>query len=122
VKSLLEVAQTIALLSTISERERRPKRGDALHPARRQGLGVAPRDAGGRDRRHAAVSSLDDDDPATGTPMKTSQRLQEERRLMYVGITRAQRTLAVSWTRKRKKGRDMIAASPAAFIGEMALG
>jgi hypothetical protein len=33
-KSLLEVAQTIALLSTISEREHRPGRGDAVHPAR----------------------------------------------------------------------------------------
>ena len=40
---------------------------------------------------------------------------------MYVGITRAQRSLAVSWTRKRKKGRDMIAAQPSRFIAEMAL-
>jgi ATP-dependent DNA helicase Rep len=49
------------------------------------------------------------------------QRLQEERRLMYVGITRAQRSLAVSWTRKRKKGREMVAAQPSRFIAEMAL-
>ena len=49
------------------------------------------------------------------------QRLQEERRLMYVGITRAQRSLAVSWTKKRKKGREMIAAQPSRFIAEMAL-
>ena len=48
-------------------------------------------------------------------------RLQEERRLMYVGITRAQRTLQVSWTRRRKKGRDTIAAQPSRFIAEMAL-
>jgi ATP-dependent DNA helicase Rep len=48
-------------------------------------------------------------------------RLQEERRLMYVGITRAQRTLAVSWTRRRKKGRELIAAQPSRFIAEMAL-
>ena len=51
----------------------------------------------------------------------TLQRLQEERRLMYVGITRAQRTLAVSWTKKRKKGRDMVAAQPSRFIKEMDL-
>jgi len=47
--------------------------------------------------------------------------LQEERRLMYVGITRAQRSLAVSWTRKRKKGREMVAAQPSRFIAEMGL-
>jgi ATP-dependent DNA helicase Rep len=47
--------------------------------------------------------------------------LQEERRLMYVGITRAQRSLAVSWTRKRKKGREMISAQPSRFIAEMGL-
>jgi len=40
---------------------------------------------------------------------------------MYVGITRAQRSLAVSWTRKRKKGREMIAAQPSRFIAEMGL-
>jgi ATP-dependent DNA helicase Rep len=40
---------------------------------------------------------------------------------MYVGITRARRTLAVSWTRRRKKGRDTIAAEPSRFIADMAL-
>ena len=50
-----------------------------------------------------------------------AQRLQEERRLMYVGITRAQRSLAVSWSKKRKKGREMVAAQPSRFIAEMAL-
>jgi ATP-dependent DNA helicase Rep len=50
-----------------------------------------------------------------------ANRLQEERRLMYVGITRAQRSLAVSWTRRRKKGREMVAALPSRFIAEMAL-
>ena len=48
-------------------------------------------------------------------------RLQEERRLMYVGITRAQRTLAVNWLRRRKKNRDTIAGVPSRFIAEMAL-
>ena len=40
---------------------------------------------------------------------------------MYVGITRAQRTLAVSWTKRRKKGRDMVATMPSRFIAEMKL-
>ena len=65
---------------------------------------------------------LDDDE---GRQQKVTddvlQRLQEERRLMYVGITRAQRTLAVSWTKKRKKGREMVAARPSRFIAEMGL-
>jgi ATP-dependent DNA helicase Rep len=40
---------------------------------------------------------------------------------MYVGITRAQRSLAVSWTRRRKKGRELVNALPSRFIAEMAL-
>ena len=48
-------------------------------------------------------------------------RVQEERRLMYVGITRAQRTLAVSWLKRRKKGRESVPGMPSRFIKEMAL-
>ena len=48
-------------------------------------------------------------------------RLEEERRLMYVGITRAKNTLTVSWTKRRKKGREMIASLPSRLIAEMAL-
>jgi ATP-dependent DNA helicase Rep len=40
---------------------------------------------------------------------------------MYVGITRAQRSLAVSWTRRRKKGRELVTALPSRFIAEMGL-
>ena len=40
---------------------------------------------------------------------------------MYVGITRAQRSLSVSWTRRRKKGREMVAVLPSRFIAEMGL-
>jgi ATP-dependent DNA helicase Rep len=66
---------------------------------------------------------LDDDADASSEAAQESiaQRLQEERRLMYVGITRAQRTLSVSWLKRRKKGRDYIAGLPSRFIAEMAL-
>ncbi len=128
VKNLLEVSQTIALLSTLTEREKDQNvvTLSTLHAAK--GLewphvmlvgvteGMLPfkmedgaDSVGGSTRDHEAAN----EDMAT--------RLQEERRLMYVGITRAQRSLAVSWTRKRKKGRDMIAAQPSRFIAEMAL-
>jgi ATP-dependent DNA helicase Rep len=51
----------------------------------------------------------------------TPQRLEEERRLMYVGITRARTTLAVSTLRRRKKGRDTVQGIPSRFIAEMKL-
>ncbi|MFZ3141355.1 ATP-dependent helicase [Polaromonas sp.] len=117
-KTMLEVVQTIALLSTISERE-----GDqnvvtlsTLHASK------------GLEWPHVVLAGvnegllpfkLDDDDGSNGDSI--ALRLQEERRLMYVGITRAQRTLAVDWLRKRKKGRDTIAGVPSRFIAEMAL-
>ena len=63
----------------------------------------------------------DDDGTDSAKTESIALRLQEERRLMYVGITRAQRTLAVNWLRKRKKGRDMIPGVPSRFIAEMAL-
>jgi ATP-dependent DNA helicase Rep len=40
---------------------------------------------------------------------------------MYVGITRAQRTLVVSWLKRRKKGRETVPGLPSRFIAEMAL-
>jgi ATP-dependent DNA helicase Rep len=40
---------------------------------------------------------------------------------MYVGITRARTTLAVSTLRRRKKGREMVAGVPSRFIAEMRL-
>ncbi len=117
-KTMLEVVQTIALLSTISERE-----GDqnvvtlsTLHAAK------------GLEWPHVVLAGcvegllpfkLEDDDGSNTESIE--QRLQEERRLMYVGITRAQRTLSVNWLRRRKKGRDTIAGVPSRFIAEMGL-
>ncbi len=49
------------------------------------------------------------------------QRIQEERRLMYVGITRAQYELTLTWCKKRKKAREELIREPSRFIAEMGL-
>jgi ATP-dependent DNA helicase Rep len=51
----------------------------------------------------------------------TAQRLEEERRLMYVGVTRARQTLALSTLKRRKRGRETVAGMPSRFIAEMKL-
>ncbi|MFN7710947.1 MAG: ATP-dependent helicase [Curvibacter sp.] len=127
-KSLLEVAQTVSLLSTITEREQDQNvvTLSTLHAAK--GLewphvmlvgvteGMLPfkldeggDSSGGSQCEHEAANE------------SVALRLQEERRLMYVGITRAQRSLAVSWPKRKKKGREMVSAQPSRFIAEMAL-
>ncbi|WP_374668956.1 3'-5' exonuclease, partial [Ramlibacter sp.] len=118
-KNLLEVAQTIALLSTISEREQEQNvvTLSTLHAAK------------GLEWPHVVLAGCvegllpfkPEDEGGKVVNDSILQRLQEERRLMYVGITRAQRSLAVSWTKKRKKGRETVSAQPSRFIAEMAL-
>jgi ATP-dependent DNA helicase Rep len=46
-------------------------------------------------------------------------KIEEERRLMYVGITRAQRTLYISYCERRKQAREYIPCEPSRFIDEM---
>jgi ATP-dependent DNA helicase Rep len=50
-----------------------------------------------------------------------ASRVQEERRLMYVGITRAQRSLHLSWCQKRRRAREDLVREPSRFIEEMGL-
>ena len=55
-------------------------------------------------------------------PHRESQepaKVEEERRLMYVGITRAQRTLFISWCERRKQAREFVPCEPSRFIEEM---
>jgi len=116
-KTLLEVVQTIALISTLSEREKDQNvvTLSTLHASK------------GLEWPHVTLVGVNEgllpfkvDDDAVGADVQ-AMRIQEERRLMYVGITRAQRTLAVSWLKRRKKGREFVPGAPSRFIAEMAL-
>ncbi len=45
--------------------------------------------------------------------------VEEERRLLYVGLTRAQRSLHLSYCRKRKRAGEWLACAPSRFLTEL---
>ena len=45
--------------------------------------------------------------------------VEEERRLAYVGMTRAQKTLTFSFVERRKRGGEVIACEPSRFLKEL---
>ncbi len=49
-------------------------------------------------------------------------RIEEERRLMYVGITRARLSLHITWCQKRRRGRDFEHRQVSRFVKEMQQG
>ena len=46
-------------------------------------------------------------------------QIEEERRLIYVGITRAQKSLNITWCKERKCAGEMQACEPSQFIAEL---
>ena len=112
-RSVLEVAQTISVIISLAERgdEQDVVTLSTLHAAK--GLEWPHVVLAGVNEGLLPFKSEDDE--------MTPQRLEEERRLMYVGITRARQTLAVSTLRRRKRGREMVLAIPSRFILEMKL-
>src|SRR5205085_3606712 len=112
-QSVLAVAQTISVIISLAER------GDDQNVITLSTLHAAK----GLEWPHVVLAGINEG----LLPFKsedeemTAQRLEEERRLMYVGITRARTTLAVSTLRRRKRGRDTVAGVPSRFIAEMKL-
>lgn len=113
-QTVLEVAQTISVILSLAER------GDEQDQVTLTTLHASK----GLEWPHVFLAGVnegllpfkaDDED-------MTPQRLEEERRLMYVGITRARTTLGVSTLRRRKKSRELVMGIPSRFILEMKLG
>ncbi|MEO3711397.1 MULTISPECIES: UvrD-helicase domain-containing protein [Roseateles] len=112
-QTVLQVAQTISVILSLSERGEEQDQVvlTTLHASK------------GLEWPHVFLAGVNEgllpfkaDDEEM-----TAQRLEEERRLMYVGITRARTTLAVSTLRRRKKAREMVMGIPSRFIAEMRL-
>ncbi|MFN3916011.1 MAG: ATP-dependent helicase [Aquabacterium sp.] len=113
-RTVLEVAQTIALITTLAEREGEQNvvTLTTLHASK------------GLEWPHVVLAGVNEGllPFSREEGEMTPQQVEEERRLMYVGITRARETLAVSVLKRRKKGREYIQATPSRFVAEMKLG
>ena len=115
-KSVLEVAQTISVIISLAER------GDDQNVVTLSTLHAAK----GLEWPHVVLAGVNEgllpfvSGGSDGDEM-TAERLEEERRLMYVGITRARSSLGVSVLRRRKRGREFIAGVPSRFVAEMKL-
>ena len=115
-KSLLDLTQMVALMSMLEGRDEEPDavRMSTLHASK------------GLEFPHVFLVGVEEGilphkgDP--DAPVETmAARIEEERRLMYVGITRAQRSLHVTWCKKRKRARESVHCDMSRFIKEMKL-
>ena len=116
-QTVLQVAQTIAIILSLADRadEQDVVTLSTLHAAK------------GLEWPHVVLAGVNEGllpfrsgSEDSGIEL-SAERLEEERRLMYVGITRARTTLVVSTLRRRKRGRETVAGVPSRFIKEMKL-
>ena len=116
-RTLLEVTQMVAIMTMLDgkETEQDAVHLSTLHAAK--GLEFPHVYLVGVEEGLLPHTQRDDDLPAE----KLAERIQEERRLMYVGITRAQRSLQISWCKKRQQARETVDRKPSRFIEEMKL-
>ncbi len=115
-RTLLELTQMVALMTMLENRDADPNavRLSTLHAAK------------GLEFPHVFLVGVEEGIlPHTGDPDTPTEvlaaRIEEERRLMYVGITRAQRSLHISWCQKRKRAREIVPCEISRFVAEMCL-
>lgn len=122
--SLLDLSQHVALI-TMLERNDKDDGADAVHLSTLHA-------AKGLEYKHVFLIGVeegllphlgrdDEDIPVGQEEAVMTLRIQEERRLMYVGITRAQRSLRLSWCKRRRRGKEYTVRERSRFITEMGL-
>jgi ATP-dependent DNA helicase Rep len=106
-KSLIAMVQTIALINMLEGKDQEPDAValSTLHAAK------------GLEFPHVFIVGAEEEI----LPFRDSDEkgIEEERRLMYVGITRAERSLQISYCNRRKRGKDWMACEPSRFLEEM---
>ncbi len=106
--NLLQLTQTVALMSMLESREEEidAVKLSTLHASK------------GLEYGHVFLIGVEEGILPHRESVDTG-KIEEERRLMYVGITRAQRSLHISWCRKRKRAGETEACEPSRFIAEL---
>lgn len=109
-KNLVELAQTIALMTLLEGREK-DKQQEAvqlstLHAAK------------GLEYPHVFLIGCEEGILPHNESIDQGT-VEEERRLMYVGITRAQRSLTLMHCLKRRRGGEWLFCEPSRFIAEI---
>ena len=109
-KNLIELTQTIALITMLEGREEGEVdavRLSTLHASK------------GLEYGHVFLIGCEEGILPHQESIDNEQ-VEEERRLMYVGITRAQRSLTISHCHKRKRAGEWAFVDPSRFIDELA--
>ena len=107
-KTLLELAQTVALIAMINNEEEDTDavRLSTLHAAK------------GLEFPHVFLIGAEEGILPHRESIDNGQ-VEEERRLMYVAVTRAQQSFTVSYCEKRKRARELQSCEPSRFILEL---
>ncbi|HRO58953.1 MAG TPA: UvrD-helicase domain-containing protein [Burkholderiaceae bacterium] len=139
--TLVQLAQTVSLLSQLDRKDSEldAVRLTTVHASK--GLefphvfivgceeGLLPHHGGlaveepddGDSRQPGGKADVGPDEKRAGASDREAARIEEERRLMYVAVTRAQRSLTLTWCRERKRGREKYPQLPSRFLEEMQL-
>jgi ATP-dependent DNA helicase Rep len=109
-RNLLELTQMVALITMLEERE-----GDGADAVHLSTLHAAK----GLEYPHVFLVGLEEGILPHREAIDAGA-VDEERRLMYVGLTRAQQTLHLSYCRTRRRAGERVDCVPSRFLAELA--